>query len=76
VLNGMDYSANTGGPDDAAKRDIYQQLGQAQMRAWNQSAGFFYWNYKLLLDTVHGPNWKGWDAWDLGKSADQGWIVW
>ena len=37
-------------------------------------SGYFYWNYKLLLDTVNDPKWIGWDSWDLGKSVDLGWF--
>ena len=47
---------------------------KAQLDAWNAGSGYFYWSYKLLLDTVNEPNWIGWDAWDLGKCADQGWF--
>ena len=57
-----------------AKKNLYGQLADAQLAAWKKGSGYFYWNYKLLLDTVTEPQWRGWDCWDLGKSVDQGWF--
>ncbi|MCD7821503.1 MAG: cellulase family glycosylhydrolase [Clostridiales bacterium] len=74
VLNGMDFSSNTDSMPAEVKRALYQQLGEAQLDAWKNGSGYFYWSYKLLLDTVNEPNWIGWDCWDLGKSVDQGWF--
>lgn len=74
VLNGMDYSDNTETLSAEKKKHLYEQLANAQLAAWANGSGFFYWSYKLLLDTVHEPNWTGWDCWDLGKSFDQGWF--
>lgn len=73
VLNGMDFSQNRERLTPAEKRALYSRLAAVQLAAWNQGAGHFFWNYKLLLDTVHEPNWIGWDSWDLGKSVSQGW---
>ena len=56
------------------KKKIYTAIGKAQLDAWNAGSGFFYWSYKLLLDTVTTDDWKGWDAWDLGKSFAEGWF--
>lgn len=56
------------------KKEIYRQLADAQLAAWSKGSGYFYWNYKLLLDTVNDPNWIGWDCWDLGKCVAQGWF--
>ncbi|MCD8335280.1 MAG: cellulase family glycosylhydrolase [Clostridiales bacterium] len=74
VLNGMDFSSNTDSMPAEVKRALYRQLGEAQLDAWKNGSGYFYWSYKLLLDTVNEPNWIGWDCWDLGKSVDQGWF--
>lgn len=52
---------------DERKREIYQKLADAQLQAWQKGSGYFYWNYKLLLDTVNTSGWIGWDAWDLGR---------
>lgn len=73
VLNGMEgvtKEAYTPGE----KKEMYRKLADAQIEAWEQGSGYFYWNYKLLLDTVNDPNWIGWDAWDLGKCVAQGWF--
>lgn len=73
VLNGMEgVQEEAYTPEE--KKEIYQKLAQAQLAAWEKGSGYFYWNYKLLLDTVNDPNWIGWDAWDLGKCVTQGWF--
>ncbi len=74
VLNGMDFSDNKEGMSADMKKHIYAQLANAQLAAWQEGSGYFYWNYKLLLDTVNEPHWNGWDCWDLGKSVDMGWF--
>lgn len=56
------------------KKHLYEQLANAQLAAWQEISGFFYWNYKMLIDTVHNPDLVGWDCWDLAKSVDQGWF--
>lgn len=73
ILNGVQGTdRETGSAEE--KRELYQAVGQAQLKAWSKGAGYFYWNYKLLLDTVNEKNWIGWDAWDLGKSIARGWF--
>lgn len=74
TLNGMDYSDNKETLSAEEKKRIYQALAEAQLRAWRKGSGYFYWNYKLLLDTANEPNWIGWDAWDLGRCVDEGWF--
>lgn len=76
VLNGMDFSESSDAPDEEEKKRIYSELAKAQLEAWNRGSGYCYWNYKLLLDTVHDVQWQGWDCWDLQKSMDQGWFPW
>lgn len=73
VLNGVEF-------DEAKeisaeeKKEIYKAIAKAQLDAWEAGSGYFYWSYKLLLDTVSTADWKGWDAWDLGKSFAEGWF--
>lgn len=74
VLNGMDYTDTPDELPEETKKHLYAQLANAQLAAWQKGSGYFYWNYKLLLDTVNEPHWKGWDCWDLGKSVDLGWF--
>ena len=73
-LNGMNYDNNQEIYSAEEKRAIYQTLAYAQLRAWQNGSGYFYWSYKLLLDTVNEPNWIGWDAWDLGRAYDLRWF--
>lgn len=62
--------------DDMEKKKIYNELAKIQIDAWEKGAGYFYWNYKLLIDTVNDGRLKGWDwdAWDLDKSVSMGWF--
>lgn len=62
--------------DKEKKQEFYNELAEMQVEAWNSSAGYFYWNYKLLIDTVNDGTLRGydWDAWDLDKSISQGWF--
>lgn len=55
------------------KRDLYQGVAASQLNAWSKGAGQYYWNYKLLTDTVNTPGWVGWDSWDLGRCIAQDW---
>jgi hypothetical protein len=75
VLNGIDFTEERNVLSEDDKKKVYQQLCKAQLDAWNKGSGYFYWSYKLLLDTVNDNNWFGWDSWDLGKSVDQGWFT-
>lgn len=73
VLNGIQgMSTETFTPEE--KKEIYNQLAEAQLAAWKKGIGNFYWNYKLLLDTVNNPDWIGWDCWDLGRCIASGWF--
>ena len=56
------------------KRALYQGVAESQLNAWSKGHGFYYWNYKLLTDTVNTPGWIGWDAWDLGRCIAQDWF--
>lgn len=74
VLNGIDFSGQEQRLGDETKKHLYEQLANAQLAAWHEGSGYFYWSYKLLLDTVNEKSWAGWDSWDLGKCADLGWF--
>ena len=56
------------------RKNLYQTVAQAQLDAWKNGIGYFYWNYKLLLDTVNDTGWIGWDCWDFGKAVREGWF--
>lgn len=56
------------------KREIYREMAKAQLTAWDAGSGYFYWSYKLLIDTVNTPGWVGWDSWDFGRCMDLGWF--
>jgi glucan 1,3-beta-glucosidase len=73
VLNGI-ASVQKNTVTDEEKKNIYTALADAQLAAWDKGSGYFYWNYKLLTDTVNTKGWTGWDSWDLGRCIAQGWF--
>lgn len=73
VLNGVEGSRQEAFSAEE-KRELYRAVADAQLRAWEKGSGYFYWNYKLLTDTVNEPGWIGWDAWDIGRCIAQGWF--
>lgn len=73
VLNGIEAD-NGQIVSEERKKEIYNALAKAQLNAWSKGAGYFYWSYKLLTDTVNTDGWTGWDAWDFGRCVDFGWF--
>lgn len=73
ALNGVDNS-HAAAVSEEEKTRIYRALSRAQQEAWDSGSGYFYWNYKLLTDTVNTSGWQGWDAWDLGRCIAKGWF--
>jgi len=73
VLNGIEGNSEETLSSEQRK-DIYQAVAEAQLKAWQEGDGGFYWSYKLLVDTVNEPGWIGWDSWDLGRCVDFGWF--
>jgi len=58
---------------DQEVRAFYRDLWDAQVSAWDKGDGYFYWTYKVNLDTVHEPGKVGRAAWDIGRVLAQGW---
>lgn len=73
VLNGIEGSQKEM-ITEKEKRELYRAVADAQLKAWKQGNGYFYWNYKLLLDTVNKKGWIGWDAWDFQRCVANGWF--
>ena len=73
VLNGGEGApAEVVSPEE--KKRIYSALAKEQLDAWKKGSGYFYWSYKLLVDTVNDAGWIGWDSWDFGRCTDFGWF--
>ena len=73
VLNGIAGASEEAMSLDE-KKAVYNAVAKAQLEAWNKGSGYFYWSYKLMIDTVNTPGWIGWDSWDLGRCVDFGWF--
>lgn len=73
VLNGI-LGTNNENLSSEEKKEIYKVICDAQLEAWQKGSGYFYWSYKLLIDTVNTSGWIGWDSWDFGRCVDFGWF--
>lgn len=74
VLNGVVSDSFNEGVSLKERTEIYQALCKAQMQIWRLGVGHYYWNYKILFDTVNTKQWIGWDSWDLGRSYAFNWF--
>ncbi len=45
---------------DWEKKLSYRMLADAQLMAWDESAGFFFWSYKLMSDPPAGISANAW----------------
>lgn len=73
ILNGV-TAEDSVEVSEGRKKEIYQAVAKAQLDAWRKGSGYFYWSYKLLVDTVNTSDWNGWDSWDMGRCIDFGWL--
>lgn len=73
-LNGIEATSTENIVDADIKKHIYNQVANAQLAAWGNGSGYFYWSYKLLLDTASEPDWIGWEPWDLGRCMNMNWF--
>lgn len=74
VVNGVVKNASQEIFSDEKKKEIYRKISDAQLEAWEKGHGYFFWSYKLLLDTVHENGWVGWDSWDGERCISEGWF--
>lgn len=73
VLNGIE-GTDRENVSMKQKKEIYNAVAKAQLKAWKAGSGYFFWNWKLLTDTVNAQGWEGWDSWDMGRCVDFGWF--
>lgn len=52
----------------------FRKIAAMEFRTWEESAGWFYWNYQLLRDreTPTDAYWK--ESWDLSRCLLRGWM--
>lgn len=58
---------------EAEIKEFYESLWEASVSAWYNGEGYFYWTYKLNIDTVNEPEKFGMDCWDLSRALAKGW---
>lgn len=56
------------------KQQKFLKIAGLELDAWNESAGWFYWNYQLLRDRYVplDEEWK--ESWDLSRCLMKGWL--
>ncbi len=54
---------------------INRELWNLQVEQWSRVDGYFFWSYKMNIDTVNDPDWYGWDAWSLERSVNKKWAI-
>lgn len=52
---------------------IYQDLWNLQIEQWQRVDGYFFWSYKINIDTINDKEWFGWDSWSLERSVNKKW---
>ena len=59
----------------AEQRRKYRQIANMELTSWQETAGWFYWNYQLLRDreTPTDESWK--ESWDLCRCLKNGWLT-
>ena len=68
------YANNVQADKELCKRR-YREIGKMQLDAWQETAGWFYWNYQLLRDRNAPADlpWK--ESWDLSRCLKNGWLT-
>ena len=63
----------TGLPEDE-KKAVFIAIDRAQKAAWDLGSGYFYWSYKLHVNTAQTEGHDRTEPWDLGRCAAHGWF--
>lgn len=67
LFNNYSYEVS----DQDVLSDYYKEIGQLQIKTWDQKgAGSIFWNYRLGT----GQNGLNMEAWDFRKCVENGWI--
>lgn len=59
---------------EETKRIRYNQVAKLELDAWENTQGYFYWNYQLVRDMENDmeESWK--NSWDLRRCWKHGWM--
>lgn len=59
---------------EETKRTRYNQVAKLELDAWENTQGYFYWNYQLVRDMENDieESWK--NSWDLRRCWKHGWM--
>ena len=73
--NKMEQSVMSQTQREETQRTKYREIAALELNAWQETAGWFYWNYQLLRDreTPTDESWK--ESWDLARCLKNGWLT-
>ena len=73
--NKMEQSVMTQQERAEKQKQKYREIAAMELKAWSETAGWFYWNYQLLRDrtTPTDESWK--ESWDLCRCLRNGWLT-
>lgn len=60
---------------DREQKRKYRKIAKMELDAWQETAGWFYWNYQLLRDRQQAfdLSWK--ESWDFSRCIKNGWLT-
>ncbi len=72
--NGMEKTVMSQQERSEKQKEKYREIAAMELKAWQETAGWFYWNYQLLRDrtTPTDESWK--ESWDLSRCLKNGWL--
>ena len=56
------------------KQKRFLRLARAELRTWEETEGWFYWNYQLLRDRRKKTDEYFKEAWDFARCMERGWL--
>lgn len=56
------------------RKNRYRAIAKIELDAWEETAGWFYWNYKQEPDPDDAKEMKWKEAWDLSRCLNYGWM--
>lgn len=73
--NKMEQSVMTQQERAEKQQQKYREIAALELNAWQETAGWFYWNYQLLRDrtTPTDESWK--ESWDFCRCVKNGWLT-
>ncbi|MBR3366391.1 MAG: cellulase family glycosylhydrolase [Lachnospiraceae bacterium] len=56
------------------RRRRYNEIAEIELSVWEETAGWYYWNYQLRKDLSDMPDQRWKDPWDLRRCIEERWL--